>query len=499
MKLKFWHKTDRSEEYFWWATAMAGILVFIIALFFSLGKSTWFDEGYSILLAQHSVGDLIALTAVDAHPPFYYLLLKFVGEISGWNELALRGLSAVAGAASVVVMALILRKLFTAKVALGALPFLIFAPFLLRYDYEIRMYALVTLLGALATYVLIHAWESKKTWQWVLYGLLVLLGMYTLYMSVVIWLAHFVWLTYMTVKSKRPLLKQKWVLSYAGAIVLFLPWVPTLIHQLINSALPGVMYPVTLQQLLGVVSLITNYVPDWQISAWLSVGLLAFGILFGVVYTKVWKAASQARRQSILLLTLCFVVPLVFYIAISLPPLSPKFIPRYVAHIAIFAYALIGMTVVLGYLTKARHAAFALGGISLLLLVVGVANLFMAGNFINERYQKPQTKVVLQELYGCDGSTFISSGAFGYIDQWYDLRECDTKFYQPTNPSFAGGYAPLHDSDKRITSTNDITSERIVFVYYEDSTDFIKVDDRYTLTSKRVFDKTHVDIYEKIP
>lgn len=497
MKLRFWKKAEWTEKYFWWIALAAGGVVFSLALLLSWGVSTWFDEGYSILLAQHSIGDLIALTAVDAHPPFYYLLLKIVGEISGWNEVALRGMSALAGAASVVVMGLILRKLFSAKVAVATLPFLILTPFLLRYDYEIRMYALVTFIGALATYVLIHAWESKKTWQWAVYGLLVALGMYTLYMSVVIWLAHFVWLVYMTTRGKESLFKQKWVMAYGGAIILFLPWVPTLVHQLINSALPGVMYPVTLQQLLGVVSLLTNYVPDWRIGAWLSVGLLTFGILFSIVYARVWKTSSRSRRQSILLLTLCFVVPLMFYIVISLPPLSPKFIPRYVAHIALFGYAVIGMTVVLGYMAKARRTSVALGGISLVLLTGGVINLFIAGNFINERYQEPQTKTVLRELYGCGDTTMISSGSFGYIDQWYDLRECDVKFYNPTNPSFAGGYAPLHNSDKRITSTQAITTSRIVFIYYEDSTDFIKVDDRYKQTSTRVFDKTHIDIYEK--
>jgi len=38
---------------------------------------------------------MLRLTALDTHPPFYYLILKMWGNLFGWGELALRSLSAI--------------------------------------------------------------------------------------------------------------------------------------------------------------------------------------------------------------------------------------------------------------------------------------------------------------------------------------------------------------------------------------------------------------------
>ncbi|RYF28745.1 MAG: hypothetical protein EOO17_04390 [Chloroflexi bacterium] len=131
-----------SNRLFWFATIAAAVVVFVAATVFGLTQTTWFDEGYSVLLAQRPVGELISLTALDAHPPLYYLLLKGWIGVFGLSDLSLRASSALFGALAIVATALLLRKLFTTKVAIISLPFLTLAPFMLRYDYEIRMYAL---------------------------------------------------------------------------------------------------------------------------------------------------------------------------------------------------------------------------------------------------------------------------------------------------------------------------------------------------------------------
>jgi uncharacterized membrane protein len=82
----------------------------------SLRQSIWFDEGYSILLAKQPVGELLALTAVDAHPPLYYLLLKAWGEMFGFTEFALRSLSALFLGGAVTTMLLLIRRLFGTRV-----------------------------------------------------------------------------------------------------------------------------------------------------------------------------------------------------------------------------------------------------------------------------------------------------------------------------------------------------------------------------------------------
>ena len=41
----------------------------------------WWDEGYSVWFATHSLAQMAALTAQDIHPPLYYALLH------GWTAL----------------------------------------------------------------------------------------------------------------------------------------------------------------------------------------------------------------------------------------------------------------------------------------------------------------------------------------------------------------------------------------------------------------------------
>ena len=93
-------------------------------------------------------------------------------------------------------MRALLRRLAGEKAALMTMPFLVAAPMLLRYGYEIRMYSLVPFLSVLGTYTLVRAIEAEHTSRnpdprihgimpirdrrwWAAYATVVALGMYT--------------------------------------------------------------------------------------------------------------------------------------------------------------------------------------------------------------------------------------------------------------------------------------------------------------------------------
>ncbi|MFN8423071.1 MAG: hypothetical protein U0470_06660 [Anaerolineae bacterium] len=59
------------------------------------------DEGWSIALGRLGVGDALRLTALDVHPPLYYLALRAWLAAAGATPFALRGLSALVGALAV--------------------------------------------------------------------------------------------------------------------------------------------------------------------------------------------------------------------------------------------------------------------------------------------------------------------------------------------------------------------------------------------------------------
>lgn len=476
-------------------TIIAMIATFGLTLWLSRGVSVWFDENYSIILAQRPVSELIALTAVDAHPPLYYLLLKVWGTLFSWNELALRSLSAVFCSLTVGMMTLLVQRLFTRNVAIVVLPFMVFAPFLLRYGYEIRMYALVTFVGVLATWVLVRASQSRGYAWWIIYGILVAVGMYTLYMSAVIWLGHLVWLLAVAKQKRESMIKQPYWIAYGVAALAILPWLPTVIRQFIDSALPP-MDGVTLSQLVNVSGLLLGYVANWQMGAWLSLGIVVMIVLFTMLYARIWRYASLRYRQGLLLLAFCFVVGMAFYSLLSLPPMTPRFNERYVAHIAPYAYALIGVIVAIGWRMGWRRLSGSLAVLSCVILIGGVATLQAAGNYNFLRAQTPRGKEVVS-MYGCNNTTFISNDLFEYVDMYYEFRSCDLRFYASNNPAFKHGYASLHNSSQRLTNTDTLTAERIVVISYDEKTTHIIPDSRYRLVATDALDRVSMKVYKR--
>lgn len=484
---------------------LASGATFSLALFLSIGWSVWFDEGYSIMLAQRPVHELINLTAVDAHPPFYYLFLKAWASIFGWSELSLRASSAVAGAVAVFFLLLAIRKLFSTKVALVSIFFVVIAPFMLRYDYEIRMYALVTCIGMIATWVLLRAVESRNHRWWIVYAVMVALGMYTLYMSVVIWLAHFAWLLWNSwrvqqmTKEKffiKEFVRRPYVLAYSAAFIAFLPWLPTVISQLTSSALPPYMSAMTATALMNIVSMSLSYTIIWQIGAWISVGLVVGFVLYVLLFKDVWKVASTKYRSGIMLLLLGFIISIVFYTIISLPPNPPRFMERYMVHSILFFYASLGIIVALGWRIGKTLKAGMLGILCAAMLIGGVIKLDQVGNYNFQRVQKVQAKEVRAQI-GCEQTTFITADPYGYIDMWYDMQGCALRSYQPSPVVYKGGYAPMNGSSQLVSDTDDIDSRRIAFVYFDDSTDVLVPDSRYQKIGERSIDATHITLYER--
>jgi mannosyltransferase len=479
---------------FWWIWLGLGVIVtFIAIMLLSAGQSVWFDEGYSILLAREPVGELWALTAVDAHPPFYYLVLKAWTSLFGFDVWVMRALSAVCASLAIGAIFLTVRKLFTVKTALIVLPFLIMAPFALRYGYEIRMYALAALIGALATLVLVYAVQDHKRRYWVAYAILVALGMWTLYMMAALWLAHAAWLLLQTIRAKKNMFKQPWLYAYGLAVILFLPYIGTFLYQTFNSALPGIGTQLTLAKLSGALSALLTYQVDWQVSGLASLAILLVIGLIVYIHFKVWPRATKNEKVALSLLYCLAFVPFLFFAMTSLS--KPIFVNRYMAHVALFFYLLLGVTVALALKYQFKKSGILLALISAVLLVSGVVTLQRTGNLVFERLQLPQTAQV-REAVDCSDAVVVADDEYTYIDSAYYFNDCDLRFYSKNDiASDAGGYAPLHDSTSRIDSSRAVDSSTLVHLRWLGNDAKFVVDARYQLVETLTFDKQVVDTY----
>ena len=75
------------------AEIILGIIFVCLGIFHT---NIWFDESYSVAIANKGFGQIWQITGNDVHPALYYWLLHIVNMIFGANIIAYRLLSALA-------------------------------------------------------------------------------------------------------------------------------------------------------------------------------------------------------------------------------------------------------------------------------------------------------------------------------------------------------------------------------------------------------------------
>jgi mannosyltransferase len=194
-------------------------------------ESIWLDEATSIYLAKMSIADLIRWTAVDIHPPLYYILLH-VWLVFGDGEAQVRLLSALAGVASIPVLYLLGKRLFSPFVGLAAAALLAFSPLHVWYSQETRMYPLLALFGLLTTYCMVRALLDEQRWAWGGYVVCTILSLYTHYYTFFILLFQNAAALYLLWhKDIAAAAFKRWLGVQIVSAVVFLPWLPVLVHQ----------------------------------------------------------------------------------------------------------------------------------------------------------------------------------------------------------------------------------------------------------------------------
>lgn len=455
-----------SRKTYRWMLVLGAVVAGSISLCIGLHQSVWFDEAYSILLAKHSVAQIFALTGVDTHPPLFYLMLKGWAFLFGWSEFALRILSVLSMVGALLVGGALARKMFGHRTAIGVIAVLALSPLLLRYGFEIRMYAFASLVGIAATYCLYSATQAKAVARryWLVgYALLVAIGVYTLYYLAFLWIAHVVWLM-MIVLTKRWRAKKllPYVYSYCGAVLLFIPWLPTFIRQMGNDALAPIGQPMNFEQISGVASFNVLYHPSSSLTVILTVLFAIF--VAAVVWALVYVRKSLAKSCPELLLLVCYIgVPIVILMVISLT--RPMYTERYLSHVAIGLMMLIGVIVATALHQLRRHRALLVVAV-FAPLCVGVFSLMAAGNFNFQRNEHPTVNQVAATLANCaEGTQLVAADPYVATEMDYYLPNCQINFVSQWD-TLGGGYAPFSKSPLQIKDASDLTSPRVTYVYY---------------------------------
>jgi uncharacterized membrane protein len=247
----------------------------------------WYDEAFTLRLAQLSLPDLLTATAYDVHPPAWYLLEALTIRLLGPSAWALRLPALLLGLAAIWLAYKVFSKLLPASVQRLAVALVSLSPFLIYYSAEARMYAGLLCLVLLATW-------SAISHDWLLFGLAAGLGLIT-HNLMVLYLLPLV-VVYLLTSGGWGLVKASPVIALP--FVLWLPlalnqarsvsgsyWIlpisPGRIVYVVNQVLAGSWLPTSLILPVGMIVLILlalGSAAAWRARAW-PVMAVAFGPL----------------------------------------------------------------------------------------------------------------------------------------------------------------------------------------------------------------------------
>ena len=281
----------------------------------------WMDEAITTGISSHSLSAIPGILRHDGNPPLYYMLLHVWMSLFGSSEASTHSLSVVFGVLTVPAGMWAGWSLFGRRAGVMAAVLFAFSAFLTQYAQETRMYELMGLLGIFATAGFLHAFVYRRRGYLVMFSLSLALMLYTQSWGIFFWAGAVVALVPAWLRStdRRGLLRDA-IISFVGAGILYLPWLPNFLYQATHTAAPWDSSP----RFGAPVQLSRNLLGGDRVTIAL---LLAAVIGVAELFT---RARRRDRDATVLwtLVALPFATLLLAWIASQI---TPAWVPRYFA------------------------------------------------------------------------------------------------------------------------------------------------------------------------
>lgn len=344
----------------------------------------WGDEGWSIYFAVQPLPQLLALTAIDIHPPLYYILLKTWLAIAGIGAEEARFFSVMAGTLLIPVVGVLGRRLFGRRVGMVAAATTAIMPLAVYYSQEVRMYGLVTLLGAMSVYFFVRSRQLAAFWR-IGYVVVTAATLYTMYYAAFVVLFQALYIALVYLRQPRRLWRSLLPFIYVG--LLYLPWVlyaaPKLIGYIQNKRAVEGYLPLTFLDFLGShfaafgIGHLSNNLADY---IWFALAALLVAMLGAV-------AVIAIKSRWALLLYLYLFVPLLLgYVINQIYPFTPRFFERTLLLAAPAYWLFIAVGII--WLWDKQYLLVGTAVIGLLLVsIVSLIDFYTEPRYPNEDYR----------------------------------------------------------------------------------------------------------------
>ena len=306
---------------------LAALMLLALALRTTeMGIGFWIDEGLSVGISDRPLSDIPGILRLDGSPPFYYMLLHVWMSVFGTTEEATRALSLVFALLSVPAAFWAARTLFGTRAGWMAAVLAATNPFLTRFAQEARMYALLALLAILAcgafgrAFALGGSVRERRPWAICLAVALALM-LYTHNWAVFFVAAcGLVWLFLLWRSDERRDVLVTGAIAFGGALLLYLPWVPTTLYQAAHTGAPWAEAPSVVALLGSLGQMVGQFV---QIAL-----ILVAGAGFATLFARRGGRLSPAARAAACLLAIGVLTVVLAWLSSQV---SPAWANRYLA------------------------------------------------------------------------------------------------------------------------------------------------------------------------
>jgi uncharacterized membrane protein len=207
----------------------------------------WIDEGLSVGIAHHDFWSIPGVLKKDGSPPLYYMMLHvWMGIVGGDGESRTHALSLLCATLTIPSGYWFGKRLFGERSGWATAALCATLPFLTYYAQETRMYALVAVLGLCASgsFALAYGVGNRR---WipvfsVFMALTVLAHNWGLFLALGSGAAFLV-LWWQTEHAQRRAFFRDGLLGFGLLVLLYLPWIPTVLFQAKHTGAPWAEAP----------------------------------------------------------------------------------------------------------------------------------------------------------------------------------------------------------------------------------------------------------------
>lgn len=447
-------------------------------------NSIWLDEAFSMSMIQQNVWEMICNTAIDVHPPLYYLILKILDVFFMFfleNMIySAKLVSIIPIIILIIISYTLIKNMFGKKVAFLFQLLILSVPQIMYYAIEIRMYTW-GLLFVVLCYLYYIKWRRKSEQKdCILMTIFAILAAYTHYFALVPVIFIYVYALIDVFFNKKKEKIKEILISILICCIAYFPWIIVWMKQVITVTESYWISDITWKSFITYFQF--PFLSGNVVCNFIFVAIFVLAIICICIYRK------EKEISCYILGIIMPIVTIMFGVIVSLI-LRPIFISRYV--VCSLGVFWLSISILLGkYCQKKWIYAI----LVIIICIMGLGNIYKQTN--REIQYKEKVENTLAYVDTITNSTFIfdddqlqrvvayyypETQTYLYNDEITDLTK---QVYRQTKMDIIENLENLKQIDKEVyifVTENQILDELVNLGYTYESCGIYSIE-QYTFT-----------------